>query len=121
MGFASKYGHELEIAFANNARIPSDEFLHDSFKRLTSADLPSPISKKIALRLALVEALDLRYLLHRFARNCPAPDSSNRVVTTSQRGAVIFQTIKRRIPAYTPPPPRDPPTWSARPHAGSAR
>lgn len=113
MGFASKYGHDLEIAFANNARIPSEsEFLHDSFKRFTSADLPSPIRKKIALRPALVEALDLQNLRRRFARKWTAPDSSVRVVK-GWRGAVVVETVKRRIPAHMLRNRHYLPTWSA--------
>jgi hypothetical protein len=79
---------------------------------------PSPIKKKIVLRPALVEALDLRNLRRRFASKWTTPNSSVRVVMTPRR-AVIVQIIKRRIPAYTPPH-LDPPTWSAQRHAGSA-
>jgi hypothetical protein len=98
----------------HGARGYINRFIYPSPTYATKApvELPSPISKKIALRPALVEALDLHNLRRRFARKCAAPNSSIRVVMTSQR-AVIVQTIKRRIPAYTPPR-LDPPTWSAR-------
>ena len=105
-----------ERQHANGARGYIDQF---SFPGPTyEARARPPISKKIVLRLALAEALDLRNLQRRFAREWTEPNSSVRVVMTPQR-AVLVQTIKRWMPAYMPSPPLEPPTWSAQRHAGS--
>jgi hypothetical protein len=118
MALASYQEDITERQHANGARGYIDQF---SFPVPTyEARARSPISKKIVVRAALAEALDLRNLQRRFARKWTEPNSSVRVVMTPQR-AVIVQTIKRRMPAYMPSPPLEPPTWSARRLAGSGK
>jgi hypothetical protein len=58
----------------------------------------------------------IRYLLH---------DAENLIPLMKQmyrdKWPGFVDDILNGARPYDPPPPRDPPTWSARPHAGSAR
>lgn len=119
MSLVSLAEHIENTLLEHGARGYINRFIYPlpTYETKASAELPSPIIKKIAVRPAALEALDLHNLKRRFAHKWATPNSFIRVVVAAQR-AVIVQTIKRRVPAYTPPH-IDPPTWSARPHAGS--